>query len=120
MHKKIFLLIIALLAIAAGLFCINVGHFTDRQHAEAVQTDHVIRFVDPDGQSVPGVRVSVCSGDACTMLNADENGVARFTGAPGDWSAQILKTPDGFTFSEGEKLPLEEDGETVIVLSRES
>lgn len=117
MLKRIILPIAAALAIVIGLFAVNVASPTISPPTEVAERVYSIRFVDPDGAPVPGVRVSVCDDSSCTVLTADESGVVQFTGIPGSWSAQLLKTPDGFTFSGGEKLPLE-DGETVIVLNR--
>lgn len=127
MLKKILLPVIAALVIAvaaaAYLFSVN----TDRLTAQtAVVTEvegeavYVIKFVDPDGNPVPGVMANVCDDTACTMLTSDEEGVVHFAGEIKPWSVQILKVPEGFTFAEGEKLPLDENGgETVIALNRE-
>lgn len=119
MHRRIILSIVAALAAVICLFAVNIARPTVRPETETVETAQSIRFVDPDGAPVPGVLASVCDDSTCTVLTADESGVVRFTGDPGGWSVQILKTPEGFTFADGEKLPLDEEGETVIVLGRE-
>lgn len=122
MLKKILLPVIAVLVIsiaaAAYLFSVNTEHFT-QETVGGTETEYVIRFTDPEGNPVPGVMANVCDDVACTMLTSDEDGVARFTGELKPWSVQILKVPEGFTFVEGEKLPLDENGgETVIALNR--
>lgn len=119
MLKKIVLPVIAVLVIAAAaaayLFTANTAYFTTE---ETIESAYAIRFVDPDGNPVSGVMANVCDDTACTMLTADDDGVALFSGDINGRSLQILKVPEGFTFTDGEKLPLIE-GETVVTLNRE-
>lgn len=128
MLKKILLSVLAVLVIAAAagayLFSVNTEHFTAEQTAVVTEVEgeavYVIKFVDPDGNPVPGVMANVCDDTACTMLTSDEEGVAHFAGEIKPWSVQILKVPEGFTFIADEKLPLDENGgETVIALNKE-
>lgn len=128
MLKRILLPVLAVLVIAAAagayLFSVNSEHFTIEQTAVVTKVEneavYVIKFTDPDGNPVPGVMANVCDDTACTMLTSDDDGVAHFSGEIKPWSVQLLKVPEGFTFVEGEKLPLDENGgETVITLNRE-
>ena len=119
MMKKIVLIVLAALVIAAAaVVYVNTG---DTGSVTVMETEpvYVIRFTDPDGDPVPGVMLNVCDDTACTMLTADDDGTAHFSGEQKQWSVQILKVPEGFTFAQGEKLPLNEAGETVIVLEKE-
>ena len=119
MMKKIVVIIVAALVIAvAAMVYINTGAVTSVT-VEETEPVYVIRFTDPDGNPVSGVMANVCDDTACTMLTADEDGVAHFSGERKAWSVQILKVPEGFTFAADEKIPLNETGETVIVLNRE-
>jgi hypothetical protein len=126
MLKKILLPVLAVLLIAAAaavyLFSVNSAHFTQEETTvDVTETEpaYVIRFTDADGNPVPGVMANVCDETACTMLTADDEGVARFSGEEKEWGVQILKVPEGFTFDSGEKTPLNAEGETVIVLNKE-
>lgn len=124
MLKKILLPVIAVLVIvaaaAAYLFTANSAFFvTEGTNVEITEDEpvYVIRFADPEGNPVPGVMANVCSDTVCTMLTADEDGVAHFSGEDAAWSLQVLKVPEGFTFTANEKMPLNK-GETVITLNK--
>lgn len=126
MLKKIILIVLAVLIFsgAAAGYLFSVNSYDELSSSLVVTVDedsavYVIRFVDPDGEPVPGVMANVCDDTSCTMLTSDEEGVAHFSDEIKDWYLQILKVPEGFAFASGEKLPLDKNGgETVITLNR--
>lgn len=125
MLKKIVLIVIAALVIAAAAYLFSVYTVYDTSVQTEVVTlekgevAYAIKFTDPDGKPVSGVMANVCDDTACTMLTSDEEGLALFAGEEKAWSVQILKVPEGFVFVKDEKIPLNADGETVIVLNKE-
>ena len=75
--------------------------FADEEPVQAdEQKAYVIHVMDQDGNPVPGTAVNFCTDAACTMQQADENGVITFEGAPENYHVQILKAPEGYSFDE--------------------
>lgn len=141
MLRKIILivLIVALVACAAGiyLFKVNSAHFetstttvvtsndahshdeaqtpADAQTVEitAVRMDgYGVLFVDDTATFVPGVVCNVCDETTCTMLTADENGVIELPGEAFPYEIQFLKVPEGYKLPDE---PFIVDGETQFV-----
>ena len=57
---------------------------------------YVIRYVDQDGQPVPGVMVQVCDEETCRVLTTDETGTAAFTAPAYAWEIHALRFPEGY------------------------
>ena len=120
MLKRIILPVIAVLVIvcAAAVFSYT-SYFT----VETVQTETpdeiTVRFTDAGGNPIANVMCNICDNTSCTMLTSDAEGYVRFSGDFVPSKVQILKAPEGFAAEPGENLPLDADGETVIVLKAE-
>ncbi len=77
--------------------------------AENAASDYVVRYVDQNGDPVPGVFCQVCDDSTCMLYTSDENGECRFTLAPYAWEIHTLRVPAGY----------EGDTETVTAASPE-
>lgn len=67
---------------------------------------YTVKVVDPDGNPVKDVRVQLCSGAQCFMINNNTNsrGEARVYLAPDNYEAQIVTgMPDGYTYDINEE-----------------
>ena len=58
----------------------------------------ILHITDQDGAPVPGTTVKFCTDTTCVLLQADENGVVSFDGAPDTYHVQLLNVPDGYSF----------------------
>ena len=47
---------------------------------------------------MPDATVKFCTDTSCVLLQADENEVVSFDGAPDAYHVQLLKVPDGYSF----------------------
>ena len=119
-------LIVALVAGAAGayLFKVNSARFETSETTVVTVTDgsavYTVKFVDQNGSPVPGVMCNVCDETTCTMLTADEEGIARFADEIYPWKLQLLKAPEGYALPETTEYALDEaGGETTIELIQE-
>ena len=65
---------------------------------ETVPQSYILHITDQDGAPVPGTMVKFCTDTACVLLQANENGVVSFDGAPDAYHVQLLKVPDGYSF----------------------
>lgn len=126
MLKKIILPILAVLIFAGGAAAYLFSHYSyDDLAATTVLTAtenepaYAIRFTDPDGNPVAGVRCNVCSDTLCAMLVSDEDGVAHFAADFVPSKVQLLKAPEGFVLPAETEFPLSGEEETLIILSRE-
>lgn len=87
--------------------------------ASADQT-YAVRFIDPNGDPVPGCIVNFCTDTFCMPVVADETGTARFTGAPYAYHLQVLSVPAGFAFDTAQEFWTEETGgEITITVDKE-
>lgn len=57
-----------------------------------------VRFVDQNGEPVPGCVINFCTDTACTPVTSDETGVALFQGAPAAYHLQVVQVPQGYSF----------------------
>ena len=65
---------------------------------EAAPQAYILHITDQDGAPVPGATVKFCTDTTCVLLQADENGIISFDGAPDAYHVQLLKIPDGYSF----------------------
>lgn len=87
---------------------------------EAAGGGYTVRFVDQNGDPVPGCVASFCSDAVCVPVTADENGEARFDGAPYAYHVQVLRAPEGYSFDPAQELVFPENGgEITLALVRE-
>lgn len=56
-----------------------------------------LRVTDQDGNPVPGVMVTFCSNEACTMVALDENGMGSFTGPAAQYHINFIQVPQGYS-----------------------
>ena len=65
---------------------------------ETAPQSYILHITDQNGAPVPGATVKFCTDTTCVLLQADENGVVSFDGAPDAYHVQLLKVPDGYNF----------------------
>ncbi|MBQ6173959.1 MAG: TlpA family protein disulfide reductase [Clostridia bacterium] len=72
-------------------------------------SEFTVRYVDQDGNPVPGVWCQVCDESTCSLFTSDANGECRFTLPSQTWKIHTLRVPQGY----------EGDTETVTCASPE-
>ena len=73
------------------------------QGAKTPDNKYVIYVQDAETEEpIPGVRVKFCSDSMCMMGKTDEKGCALFDQDPGEYTAHILKAPEGYEKNEEE------------------
>lgn len=87
---------------------------------EYLQAAYTVRFVDAQGNPVPGCIVNFCTDEMCLPVVADADGVAAYTGAPYAYHLQVIKVPDGYTFDTAQEFYAEVmGGEMTVTVGRE-
>lgn len=61
------------------------------------EVTYVIKYVDQNGNPVPGVMCQVCDETTCQVFVSDANGICEFTLAPYAWEIHTLMAPAGYT-----------------------
>ncbi|MBQ4580837.1 MAG: TlpA family protein disulfide reductase [Clostridia bacterium] len=85
----------------------------------AAEANYVVKYVDQDGNPVPGVMCQVCDASTCQVFVADANGVCEFTLAPYTWEIHTLMIPEGYEGdTETVTIAPEEGGDMVFTLTR--
>ena len=67
-----------------------------------------------DGTPVAGVMVQFCSDTMCMVGLADENGYAFFEADPGNYTAHVLKAPEGYE-ATGEEIALTAENRMMVL-----
>ena len=72
--------------------------------AEFARNNKYVRYVQDaeTEEPIPCVRVKFCSDSMCMMGKTDEKGCALFDQDPGEYTAHILKAPEGYEKNEEE------------------
>ena len=84
--------------------------------APDTDTPYRIICVDENGAPVVGATVQFCSDMQCMIGKTDENGVAEFDEAPGNYTVHLLKVPEGFAKDKTEyKAPAVPGDLTIVV-----
>ncbi|MBR4540011.1 MAG: TlpA family protein disulfide reductase [Clostridia bacterium] len=92
-------------------------HYADSASASG---EYAVRFIDQNGDPVPGCIVNFCTDTFCMPVAADETGVARFTGEPYAYHLQVLKVPAGYAFDTAQEFWTEENGgEITLTVTKE-
>ena len=92
-------------------------HYAESESAEQTYT---VRFIDQNGDPVPGCIVNFCTDTFCMPVVADETGIAQFTGEPYAYHLQVLKVPAGYAFDTTQEFWTEEKGgEITLPVTRE-
>ena len=70
----------------------------EQQNAQPLpqSASYSVTFTDPGGDPVPGCIVNFCTDEMCVPVQADENGVAVFEGAPYEYHLQVIRVPAGY------------------------
>ena len=86
---------------------------------ETAEREYVVRFIDQNGEAVPGCIVNFCSDDLCVPVTADENGAAVFSGAPYPYHLQVIRVPEGYEFDTAQEFYADEaGGEMALVVTK--
>ena len=84
------------------------------------QATYTVRFVDAQGNAVPGCIVNFCTDEMCLPVAADSHGVAAYTGAPYAYHLQVIKVPAGYAFDPAQEFYTESTGgEMTITINKE-
>ncbi len=71
--------------------------------AELADNEYAVYVVDAEsGAPLAGVKVQFCSDTQCMMGKTDEKGCAHFLSDSGNYTAHILKAPEGYEKTEEE------------------
>lgn len=62
-----------------------------------------------EGEQVEGVKLQVCTDEACQLLTTDAEGNASFTGEDNEYEVHVLKVPKGYSLISDEAFSLESD-----------
>ena len=73
----------------------------EEEQAAPGESVYTVRFLDQNGDPVPGCVVNFCTDSSCTPVQADEYGFALFTGIPCAYHLQVIAVPEGYAL-EGE------------------
>ncbi len=93
---------------------------TNALPGEGVEAYYTLRFVDQNGEPVPGVLANVCDANTCAPMQADANGVLEFSNVPYAYDIHVLKVPDGYVRDAAQSWQTApEGGELVIILTKE-
>ena len=57
---------------------------------------YTIRFVDQNGDAVPGVTAQICDDSSCLVAVSDANGVCEMLLPPYAYEIHVLKVPEGY------------------------
>lgn len=80
---------------------------------------YTIRFVDQNGDAVPGVTAQICDDSSCLVAVSDANGVCEMLLPPYAYEIHVLKIPDGYELdSNGVYTAPAAGGELVISLKK--
>lgn len=92
-------------------------HYADSASASG---EYAVRFIDQNGDPVPGCIVNFCTDTFCMPVVADETGTAQFTGEPYAYHLQVLKVPAGYAFDTAQEFWTEENGgEITLTVTKE-
>ena len=78
--------------------------------------DYLCVFIDPDGNAVEGVEVSVADGTGSFEAVSDAGGVVEFTAAPGEYAATVISVPEGLAMPADPVLTLNEKNHVMAVI----
>ena len=107
---------------AVGTLCKGISAAYDNyeykeQPGEATYTVHV---VDQNGDPVPEAAVGFCVDTGCMPIEADENGVASYTGAPTRYHLKVVDAPDEYDYPDDTDIYIgPESGEQTLVITKE-
>lgn len=83
--------------------------------AAVTTAEYTFKCVDQAGNSVAGVMLQVCDAETCQVLNTDESGLCRFSGAPYAWEVHILRAPAGYVADSTEVVYAPVNGGEVVL-----
>ena len=87
---------------------------------EYVQASYAVRFVDAQGNPVPGCIVNFCTDEMCLPVVADADGVAAYTGEPYAYHLQVIRVPEGYAFDTAQEFYTETaGGEMTLAVTKE-
>lgn len=85
-------------------------------YAESILlSTYAVRFVDQNGDPVPGAICQVCDETACALYVADADGMCAFALPPCEYEIHVLRAPDGYIF-DGEPIAAPASGGALTIL----
>lgn len=79
-----------------------------------------IRVTDQNGDPVPDVTVSFCTGTSCFMVELDEEGIGAYTGPSATYHVSVVDVPDGYSADGAQDVYTDDRSSSVtIVVTKE-
>ena len=91
----------------------------EKEPEAAEKASYILHVIDQNGKPVPGVMVSFCTDQNCTMAAGDENGVITFDGEKADYHVQVLKVPEGYSIDPEFEMQTGNDREWIILVRKD-
>lgn len=82
---------------------------------ELTDIAYLVRFIDQNGDPVPGVMAQVCSETLCSVYVSDEAGECAFVLDPDNWEMHLLMIPEGYSGDTESIVPLSPMGEVIEI-----
>ena len=80
---------------------------------------YTVRFVDPDGNPVPGVMATFCTDLLCDMTVGDADGCCVYENEPYPYHVNVVKAPKGYRYEGEDIYTTEESCSLTVVLSKD-
>ena len=105
-----FIMILALMLFTAALAAPNTpGTAT-----------YTIYVVDQNGDPVPDCSIGMCVDTGCMPIEANEDGVAVYTGAPQKYHLKVIDAPDGYDYPDDTDIFVgPESGSQTLTITKE-
>lgn len=92
----------------------------DGATAAPSEATYTVYVVDQHGDPVPEAAVGFCVDTGCMPIEADESGVATYTGAPQQFHLKVIDAPDGYDYPDDTDIYIgPASGEQTLVITRE-
>ena len=80
---------------------------------------YTVRFVDPDGNPVPGVMATFCTDLLCDMTVGDADGCCVYENEPYPYHVNVVKAPKGYRYEGEDIYTTEESCSLTVVLAKD-
>ncbi len=95
--KKLFAIVLTLCTVTIlAVGCGGGKSDSDQGAAQVPDSAYTAIVTDENNAPVEGVVLQLCSDIACEQQTTDKTGMAVFTSAPGKYTLEVYKVPDGY------------------------
>ncbi|MBR1558822.1 MAG: hypothetical protein IJ646_01135 [Clostridia bacterium] len=120
--KRYLTILLTLALLLCGLAAAEGGKLLAPKATEAPaegEATYTVYVVDQNGDPVPEAAVGFCVDTGCMPIEADENGVATYTGAPTRYHLQVVDAPDEYDWPDESDVYIgPESGEATLVVTK--